>query len=115
MGTMAALSLEVDSWRRLVIACVLECFDDTRGMKPYGLTYREGLFLMMWLLLDFNWSMWYLPAFFMMRCIFCAAHWMGIEKLHILLLSQFWILMPAFVDLYVGWVPEAEGIPKQCP
>jgi acyl-coenzyme A synthetase/AMP-(fatty) acid ligase len=93
----------------------LNGFDDTRSMRPYGLTYREPLFLVMWLILDFNWTMWYLPAFVLMRASFCAAHWIGVEKLHLLLFSQIWILMPAFVDLYIGWVPNAEGIATQCP
>merc|ERR1719160_1822692 len=93
----------------------LNGFDDTRAMRPYGLTYREPLFLLMWLVLDFNWSMWYLPAFVLMRCAFCAAHRMGIEKLHLLILSQFWILMPAFVDLYIGWQPQSPNIPAECP
>lgn len=65
--------------------------------------------------MDFNWTMWYLSAFVIMRCAFCAAHWMGIERLHLLLFSQIWILMPAFVDLYVGWQPQAQGIPAECP
>jgi amino acid adenylation domain-containing protein len=93
----------------------LNGFDDTRGMKPYGFTYREPLFLMMWLLLDFNWTMWYLPAFVLMRGAFCAAHWLKIEYLHLVLFSQVWILMPAFVDLYIGWQPQSPLIPTECP
>merc|ERR1719217_1827269 len=95
----------------------LNGFDDTRGMKPYGLTYREPLFLVMWLLLDFNWTMWYLPAFVLMRAAFCAAHHMGIEKLHLVLFSQIWIIMPAFVDLYIGWQPHLANseVPTECP
>jgi len=95
----------------------LNGFDDTRGMKPYGFTYREPLFLVMWLLLDFNWTMWYLPAFVLMRAAFCAAHHMGIEKLHLVLFSQIWIIMPAFVDLYIGWQPHLANseVPTECP
>eukprot|EP00931_Biecheleriopsis_adriatica_P049863 TRINITY_DN2884_c0_g1_i4.p1 TRINITY_DN2884_c0_g1~~TRINITY_DN2884_c0_g1_i4.p1 ORF type:complete len:1180 (-),score=260.35 TRINITY_DN2884_c0_g1_i4:34-3573(-) len=81
----------------------LNGFDDTRAMKPYGLTYREPLFIFLWLLLDFNWTMWYLPVFVYMRAAFCAMHWLGMEKLHMLLASQIWLIMPAFVDLYIGW------------
>jgi hypothetical protein len=84
-------------------------------MRPYGLTYREPLFLVMWLMLDFNWTMWYLPAFVLMRAAFCAAHWLRVEKLHLLLFSQIWILMPVFVDLYIGWQPESKAIPTECP
>jgi hypothetical protein len=93
----------------------LNGFDDTRAMQPYSLTYREPLFLLMWLGLDFNWTMWYLPAFVLMRCAFCAAHRMGMEKLHLVLFSQFWILMPAFVDFYIGWQPQSPNIPTECP
>jgi len=93
----------------------LNGFDDTRAMRPYGLTYREPLFLAMWLMLDFNWTMWYLPAFVLMRATFCAAHWMRMEKLHLLVFSQIWILMPAFVDLYIGWQPQSPNIPTECP
>eukprot|EP00929_Paragymnodinium_shiwhaense_P116423 TRINITY_DN8595_c0_g1_i1.p1 TRINITY_DN8595_c0_g1~~TRINITY_DN8595_c0_g1_i1.p1 ORF type:complete len:1181 (-),score=321.68 TRINITY_DN8595_c0_g1_i1:568-4110(-) len=81
----------------------LSGFDDTRAMRPYGLTYREPLFIVLWFLLDFNWTMWYLPVFVFMRAGFCAAHHLGIEKLHILLASQIWIIGPAFIDMYVGW------------
>merc|ERR1719191_1837135 len=58
----------------------LNGFDDTRAMHGgYGLTYREPLFLIMWLILDFNWTMWYLPAFVLMRVAFCVANWIGME------------------------------------
>eukprot|EP00746_Dinoflagellata_sp_MGD_P118291 gnl/MRDRNA2_/MRDRNA2_54429_c0_seq1.p1 gnl/MRDRNA2_/MRDRNA2_54429_c0~~gnl/MRDRNA2_/MRDRNA2_54429_c0_seq1.p1 ORF type:complete len:406 (-),score=57.16 gnl/MRDRNA2_/MRDRNA2_54429_c0_seq1:118-1206(-) len=93
----------------------LSGFDDSRGEKPYGFTYREPLFLALWVLMDFNWMMWYLPAFVLLRSIFCAAHWVGIEWLHLLVFSQIWILMPAFVDLYIGWHPEFPDVPKECP
>lgn len=81
----------------------LNGFDDTRAMEPYGLTYREPLFIVMWLLLDFNWTMWYLPVFVYMRATFCAMHWLGLERTHLLLASQMWIFLPAFVDMYIGW------------
>eukprot|EP00746_Dinoflagellata_sp_MGD_P010928 gnl/MRDRNA2_/MRDRNA2_122752_c0_seq1.p1 gnl/MRDRNA2_/MRDRNA2_122752_c0~~gnl/MRDRNA2_/MRDRNA2_122752_c0_seq1.p1 ORF type:complete len:394 (+),score=68.01 gnl/MRDRNA2_/MRDRNA2_122752_c0_seq1:154-1182(+) len=50
-----------------------------------------------------------------MRAAFCAAHWMGLEKLHLVLASQFWILVPAFVDFYIGWQPQSPNIPTECP
>mmetsp|Transcript_20692 Transcript_20692/g.52280 ORF Transcript_20692/g.52280 Transcript_20692/m.52280 type:complete len:1210 (-) Transcript_20692:261-3890(-) len=93
----------------------LNGFDDTRAMRPYGLTYREPLFLILWLILDFNWTMWYLPAFVLMRASFCAAHWVGLEKTHLILASQIWLLLPAFVDLYIGWQPQSPNIPEECP
>merc|ERR1719221_2246875 len=93
----------------------LNGFDDTRAMRPYGLTYREPLFLALWPLLGFNWTMWYLPAFVVMRAIFCGAHWIGLEKIHILLFAQLWITVPAFVDFYTGWQPAAAGQAKTCP
>mmetsp|Transcript_13033 Transcript_13033/g.40274 ORF Transcript_13033/g.40274 Transcript_13033/m.40274 type:complete len:1213 (+) Transcript_13033:74-3712(+) len=93
----------------------LNGFDDTRAMRPYGLTYREPLFLILWLVLDFNWSMWYLPVFVYMRTVFCAMHWIGLERTHILLASQIWILMPAFVDLYIGWKPVGPATMGPCP
>mmetsp|Transcript_119444 Transcript_119444/g.381020 ORF Transcript_119444/g.381020 Transcript_119444/m.381020 type:complete len:1192 (+) Transcript_119444:99-3674(+) len=93
----------------------LNGFDDTRSMRPYGLTYREPLFLILWVMLDFNWTMWYLPAFVLMRTTFCAAHWLGLEKTHLVLASQTWLLLPAFVDMYVGWVPQSIGVPVECP
>jgi hypothetical protein len=93
----------------------LNGFDDTRSMEPYGLKYREWLFLILWLILDFNWTMWYLPVFAYMRAAFCAMHWVGLEKTHLLLAAQLWIFMPAFVDLYVGWQPQAGGTPAECP
>jgi hypothetical protein len=88
----------------------LSGFDDTRAThKGYGLTYREVLFLTIWLLFDFNWTMWYFPAFVLMRAAICAAHKVGLEKTHIALASQIWLLMPAFVDLYVGFYPAFPG------
>jgi len=93
----------------------LNGFDDTRAMRPYGLTYREPLFLVLWLLLDFNWTMWYLPVFVYMRATFCAMHWLGLEKTHLLLASQIWILLPAFIDLYIGWKPDSPLTTQQCP
>lgn len=88
-------------------------------MRPYGLTYREPLFLILWLILDFNWTLWYLPAFVMMRAAFCGAHHLGFEKTHFAILSQLWLVVPAFVDFYVGWVAKAGqefvGVPATCP
>lgn len=97
----------------------LSGFDDTRSMRPYGFTYREPLFLVLWLILDFNWTLWYLPAFVLMRAAFCGAHHFGFEKAHIAILSQLWLIVPAFVDFYVGWVPkpgqEFKHVPATCP
>eukprot|EP00747_Dinoflagellata_sp_TGD_P165314 gnl/TRDRNA2_/TRDRNA2_186427_c0_seq1.p1 gnl/TRDRNA2_/TRDRNA2_186427_c0~~gnl/TRDRNA2_/TRDRNA2_186427_c0_seq1.p1 ORF type:complete len:1219 (-),score=229.93 gnl/TRDRNA2_/TRDRNA2_186427_c0_seq1:255-3911(-) len=98
----------------------LSGFDDTRSMKPYGFTYREPLFLIMWVGLGFNWTMWYLPAFVLMRVIFCGAHAIGLEKTHLALASQLWLIFPAFMDLYIGWKPEGGGhlpssVPAECP
>lgn len=93
----------------------LSGFDDTRSMRPYGLTYREPFFLVLWLILDFNWTLWYLPAFVMMRVAFCGAHHLGIEKAHIAILSQIWLFVPAFVDFYVGWVPSPGAVPLDVP
>lgn len=91
-------------------------FDDTRGVRPYGLTYREPLFLFLWVALGFNWVMWYLAAFAIMRATFCAAHHMGLEKIHLAVASQAWLILPAFVDLYIGWkLPGHSVIPTQCP
>jgi acyl-CoA synthetase (AMP-forming)/AMP-acid ligase II len=88
----------------------LNGFDDTRAEhKGYGITYREGLFIFVWLLFDFNWTMWYFPVFVFMRVIFCAAHRVGLEKTHMFLLSQLWLTMPAFVDIYVGYTPYFSG------
>ncbi|CAE8738416.1 unnamed protein product [Polarella glacialis] len=81
----------------------LSGFDDTRAEKPYSVTYREPMFFCLWLLLDFNWTMWYLPVFAYMRIAFCSMHKLGLEKTHIVLASQIWILLPAFVDFYIGW------------
>eukprot|EP00930_Biecheleria_cincta_P020248 TRINITY_DN15269_c0_g1_i2.p1 TRINITY_DN15269_c0_g1~~TRINITY_DN15269_c0_g1_i2.p1 ORF type:complete len:1240 (+),score=211.80 TRINITY_DN15269_c0_g1_i2:460-3720(+) len=81
----------------------LSGFDDTRALQPYGLTYREPLFIALWLFLDFNWTMWYLPVFVYMRAAFCAMHWLGLERTHLLLASQIWIFLPAFIDMYIGW------------
>eukprot|EP00448_Togula_jolla_P012758 CAMPEP_0170616890 /NCGR_PEP_ID=MMETSP0224-20130122/26113_1 /TAXON_ID=285029 /ORGANISM="Togula jolla, Strain CCCM 725" /LENGTH=1202 /DNA_ID=CAMNT_0010942721 /DNA_START=72 /DNA_END=3681 /DNA_ORIENTATION=+ len=94
----------------------LSGFDDTRAMRPYGLTYREPLFLILWLLLDFNWTMWYLPVFAAMRACFCLMHHLGLQKVHMVVASQIWILLPAFVDFYIGWDPSApaEQCPSQC-
>lgn len=93
----------------------LSGFDDTRAEAPYGLTYREPLFLALWLILGFQWSLWYLPAFVLMRAAFCAAHWAGLEKTNLLVSSQVWLLMPAFVDLYVGWRPNSPVVSTECP
>jgi len=67
-------------------------------------------------MLGFMWTLWYLPVFVYMRAAFCAAHHAGIEKLHLLIASQAWILMPAFVDLFIGWTPDGptESCPSQC-
>eukprot|EP00929_Paragymnodinium_shiwhaense_P116425 TRINITY_DN8595_c0_g2_i1.p1 TRINITY_DN8595_c0_g2~~TRINITY_DN8595_c0_g2_i1.p1 ORF type:complete len:1190 (-),score=258.92 TRINITY_DN8595_c0_g2_i1:148-3717(-) len=99
----------------------LSGFDDTRAMRPYGLTYREPLFIFLWLLLDFNWTMWYLPVFVFMRAVFCLMHAVGLEKVHLLLASQIWIIAPAFVDMYIGWhfrgqqfQPMKVDCPSQC-
>jgi len=91
----------------------LSGFDDTRSMRPYGLTYREALFLALWPLLGFMWTLWYLPVFVYMRVAFCAAHHAGLERLHIFAAAQAWIIMPAFVDLYIGWTPN--GPQGECP
>ncbi|CAE8666300.1 unnamed protein product [Polarella glacialis] len=92
----------------------LSGFDDTRAEKPYSTTYREPVFICLWLLLDFNHTMWYLPVFAYMRIVFCSMHKIGLEKTHIVLASQIWILLPAFVDFYMGWdLGLAAGDPGQ--
>lgn len=94
----------------------LSGFDDTRSERPYGFTYREPMFLVLWFLCDFNWTMWYLPAFVIMRGAFCAANYFGIMKIHLILLSQIFLTMPAFVDTYTGWQPVdySDGNPAGC-
>jgi hypothetical protein len=91
----------------------LNGFDDTRSMDPLWFTYREGLFLAFWLISDFQWDMWYLPVFVLMRALFIFTHRMGIGKIHMFLFGQVWIILPAFVDFYIGWQPEFEN--EQCP
>jgi amino acid adenylation domain-containing protein len=94
----------------------LSGFDDTRSERPYGFTYREPMFIALWFLCDFNWTMWYLPAFVIMRGFFCASHHLGLMKTHLILLSQIFLTMPAFVDLYTGWKPVdySDGNPAGC-
>mmetsp|Transcript_89004 Transcript_89004/g.157611 ORF Transcript_89004/g.157611 Transcript_89004/m.157611 type:complete len:1166 (-) Transcript_89004:295-3792(-) len=93
----------------------LSGYDDTRAEhKGYGLTYREVLFMVVWVVCGFNWTMWYLPAFVYMRVAFVAWAKMGLEKTHILLASQLWITVPAFVDFYVGWQPPLPGQETVC-
>merc|ERR1719191_2564480 len=88
----------------------LSGYDDTRAEhKGYGLTYREVLFMFMWVACGFNWTMWYLPAFVYMRVAFVAWAKLGLEKTHMVLASQLFITLPAFVDLYVGWNPAYPG------
>jgi acyl-coenzyme A synthetase/AMP-(fatty) acid ligase len=88
----------------------LSGFDDTRAEhKGYGLTYREVLFIFIWLAFDFNWTMWYFPAFVIMRAAVCAAHKAGLELTHIVLASQIWLIMPAVIDIYVGFTPYFPG------
>merc|ERR1719265_2614661 len=93
----------------------LSGFDDTRAEEPYGLKYREVLFLILWVLLDFNWTMWYLPAFVYMRAAFCWLHKAGLEKTHLVIASQLWLFVPAFVDFYIGWQPTLPGLATECP
>jgi len=81
----------------------LNGFDDTRSMNPYALNYRELFFFILWIVCDFNWTMWFLAAFVWMRIAFSAAHSMGMERLHMFVACQTWIVLPMFVDLYVGW------------
>merc|ERR1740123_2560456 len=53
----------------------LSGFDDTRAQhKGYGLTYREVLFMAIWVLFGFSQDMWYFPAFVLMRVGVVAAH-----------------------------------------
>jgi len=86
----------------------LSGFDDTRSMEPYGLTYREPLFMLLWLLTRCDWTAWYLPAFVYMRVALCMAKKAGLERIHLLAASQIWLCMPAFVDLYTGFLPWEE-------
>jgi len=93
----------------------LSGYDDTRAEhKGYGLTYREVLFVVVWVVCGFNWTMWYLPAFVYMRVAFVAWAKMGLEYTHILLASQLFITFPAFIDLYVGWKPPFPGQETVC-
>uniref|UniRef100_A0A7S0FM77 AMP-binding enzyme C-terminal domain-containing protein n=1 Tax=Pyrodinium bahamense TaxID=73915 RepID=A0A7S0FM77_9DINO len=90
-------------------------FDETRGSDAYALSYRELVFFGIWVLSDFNWSMWFLPAFVYMRIAFVAAHRAGLERAHIAVTSLVWLALPCFVDLYVGWRPFSEGTEAVCP
>jgi len=90
-------------------------FDDTRGDSPYSLTYREALFMGVWVITGFKWTLWFLPAFVYMRVLFVIAHKYGIMKLHMLAVSQIWLTVPMFVDWYVGWQPAPPGEQTVCP
>lgn len=83
----------------------LSGFDDTRAEhKGYALSYREVLFVALWHLSILHWSMWYLPAFVVMRATFVACCKMGRawEYLYMCLLMLMFLVLPAFVDLYIG-------------
>jgi hypothetical protein len=93
----------------------LSGYDDTRAEhKGYGLTYREALFMGLWIIGGFNWTMWYLPAFVYMRVCFVAWAKVGLEYTHMLFASQLFITLPAFVDLYIGWNPPYPGMDTVC-
>eukprot|EP00929_Paragymnodinium_shiwhaense_P112178 TRINITY_DN8043_c0_g1_i1.p1 TRINITY_DN8043_c0_g1~~TRINITY_DN8043_c0_g1_i1.p1 ORF type:complete len:1244 (-),score=255.96 TRINITY_DN8043_c0_g1_i1:491-4222(-) len=89
-------------------------FDDTRGDSPYKLTYREVLFLGLWGISGFKWTLWFLPAFVYLRVLFVIAHKLGMMKLHFLLVSQIWLTVPMVVDWYVGWKPYMAGVGTEC-
>jgi hypothetical protein len=93
----------------------LSGYDDRRAEhKGYGLTYREVLFLTLWVACGFNWTMWYLPAFVYMRVLFVAWAKLGLEVTHMIFASQLFITLPAFVDLYIGWNPPYPGMDTVC-
>merc|ERR1712186_37094 len=58
--------------------------------------------------------MWYLPAFVYMRIAFVFWAKLGLEVTHMVAASQLWILLPAFVDLYIGWSPPVLGQETDC-
>lgn len=90
-------------------------FDETRGGDQYKLTYRELLFVAIWIVSGFSWTLWFLPAFVYMRVLFVLAHKYNVMTLHIMVLSQIWLTLPMFVDYYVGWTPTRPGQAKECP
>jgi hypothetical protein len=90
-------------------------FDETRGGNQYKVTYRELLFMALWVVSGFSWTLWFLPAFVYMRVLFVLAHKYNIMKLHMIVLSQIWLTLPMFVDFYVGWKPAPPGAAKVCP
>lgn len=89
-------------------------FDDTRGDSAYRITYREALFLGLWGLSGFKWTMWFLPAFVYMRILFVIAHKCRVMVPHMLIAAQLWLTVPMFVDWYVGWRPAPPGQQQQC-
>eukprot|EP00746_Dinoflagellata_sp_MGD_P120788 gnl/MRDRNA2_/MRDRNA2_56185_c0_seq1.p1 gnl/MRDRNA2_/MRDRNA2_56185_c0~~gnl/MRDRNA2_/MRDRNA2_56185_c0_seq1.p1 ORF type:complete len:1270 (-),score=211.21 gnl/MRDRNA2_/MRDRNA2_56185_c0_seq1:148-3387(-) len=90
-------------------------YDETRGGDSYKLTYRELLFLGLWFVSGFSWTLWFLPAFVYMRVLFVLAHKYNVMMLHMFVISQLWLTVPMFVDFYVGWKPAAPGAAKTCP
>eukprot|EP00931_Biecheleriopsis_adriatica_P122850 TRINITY_DN9789_c0_g1_i4.p1 TRINITY_DN9789_c0_g1~~TRINITY_DN9789_c0_g1_i4.p1 ORF type:complete len:1238 (-),score=177.27 TRINITY_DN9789_c0_g1_i4:48-3761(-) len=90
-------------------------FDDTRGDGPYKLSYREGVFLLLWIVSGFNWTLWFLPAFVYMRICFVFAHTYNVMFLHMAILSQIWLTVPMFLDWYTGWKPSSPGTATACP
>jgi len=81
----------------------LSGFDDTRAEhKGYALTYREALFVVLWVAFVGHPALWYLPAFVVMRMSFVAFKKVGLEYTQLLLVALLFIFIPAFVDLYIG-------------
>eukprot|EP00928_Gymnodinium_smaydae_P091761 TRINITY_DN7549_c0_g3_i2.p1 TRINITY_DN7549_c0_g3~~TRINITY_DN7549_c0_g3_i2.p1 ORF type:complete len:1208 (+),score=229.97 TRINITY_DN7549_c0_g3_i2:234-3857(+) len=92
----------------------LSGFDDTRSASKWSLTYREALFLAIWIISGFKWTLWFLPAFVWMRILFVVAHKLGMLPFHVILLGQIWLTVPMFVDWYTGWTPRMTSQPTQC-
>lgn len=50
-----------------------------------------------------------------MRVAFVVAKRLGLERTHMLIASQIWLTLPAFVDFYVGWQPVKDADVIECP
>lgn len=74
-------------------------FDDARALNPYAFQVREPLFIVLWFVGQRHWTLWFFPAFVLMRCYTILAHRLRCERFMFGIWIVAWLVLPMLLQL----------------
>eukprot|EP00747_Dinoflagellata_sp_TGD_P135816 gnl/TRDRNA2_/TRDRNA2_175488_c1_seq3.p1 gnl/TRDRNA2_/TRDRNA2_175488_c1~~gnl/TRDRNA2_/TRDRNA2_175488_c1_seq3.p1 ORF type:complete len:807 (+),score=93.96 gnl/TRDRNA2_/TRDRNA2_175488_c1_seq3:217-2421(+) len=84
-------------------------FDDARALDPYAFQIREPLFIVLWFVGQRHWTLWFFPAFVLVRSYTILAHRLRCEKAMLGTWLLVWLLLPLVFQLQAVPLPSANN------